>query len=1157
MDAARHAAHVLGEAVARVQAAEASLREVFRRDVLDLDLEGLCVRFDTVHRGLGKLRLAFWRDRAAVARCALSGRARNAERSRLRDALEWKRALARLEASQRVHADQLGSEYFGGLDTDFVALAEALEIAGKLLLVLRSETASPWNVAALTLASPPDHEMGHRGRELGAAVAALRARLQAGQGLESPALPTEPLDVAADWCRRSASALLRLSELLRRAGVRLGREVRVAALRSAANLRAKLDQLEDSVKSSSAADTALLGPLYRGAETNPIHVAEAVEGATEIRVLIGGPMEAAGSDALRATSSRLPALRRAAADWNSFGNSILAEFKEDHRSSVREGLEAEFAEGRTYISALAASIDDIDTWGAYSRALASLAHEGLGGTIAYCVGQALPARLVPDVVTRAVLEAWADQAIRGDKRLQQCRAADRDLVVQEFRDLDKQLVRTSVARVVEACNRLRPSAAAGAVALIVRESQKQRRHMPTRRLLADAGPVVQAVKPCFMMSPLTVSQFLPPTMKFDAVVFDEASQVRPCDAIGCIYRGRQLIVAGDQKQLPPTAFFERVSLDGADDRWDEDQVEEFESVLDLCRSTAGLRPLPLLWHYRSRHEDLISFSNYSFYEGRLITFPGARHQGNDVGVELFRVPGVYRRGAARDNPIEAEKVVERVLLHVSKHPTLSLGVVAFSEAQAAAIDLAIEQASKSHPELAKLMSGDRLNGFFVKNLENVQGDERDIMIFSIGYGPDENGKFALSFGPINRAGGERRLNVAITRARLRVEVVSSIGAADFQGTSTSPGVLHLKKYLDFAGRQENKIRAVTAAAAETGAATESPFEDEVLRVVRSWGYDAVPQVGCAGYRVDIGVKHPARPGSYLLGIECDGASYHSARAARDRDRLRQSVLEGLGWRLHRIWGPAWYRTRAEQVDRLRTCLDSALGAQPPVPRTVSVRMEPPASVVLDLDSPPCWTRPYHVAKPTPPPCPVAIHHHSAQTHIVRMITEVVDVESPVCSELVLERIREAWGLQRAGSRVRDAFDEALRRVLHVGQVTRSQTGCLVASGRVLDAVRVPDSAPATRRTITEMPREEIAMAVQRLVADVRLISRDELPVRVARLFGWGRTGSEIAEAIERVVLALLDAGVLRAEGDQLRPMEATPGTRPSGPNAHPGRGPTS
>ena len=350
-------------------------------------------------------------------------------------------------------------------------------------------------------------------------------------------------------------------------------------------------------------------------------------------------------------------------------------------------------------------------------------------------------------------------------------------------------------------------------------------------------------------------------------------------------------------------------------------AKDFESILDLVKGSGSFRSLTLRWHYRSRHESLIAFSNATFYDGRLVTFPSSQIDSPDVGIELYRVDGVYRRGTSRDNPIEAEKVAERVIHHFSTRPELTLGIVTFSESQAYLIEQAVETARESHPHLDRYFTDDRLDGFFVKSLESVQGDERDVMIFSIGYGPDEFGKMQMNFGPVNKAGGWRRLNVAITRARFRNEIVSSVTAADISTGSVNDGVRHLRRYLDYA---ERGLPALGLDDVESKGDPESPFEESVLGTIRSWGFDATPQVGAASYRIDIGVRHPEHPGGYLLGVECDGYMYHSSRVRRDRDRLREQVLRRLGWTLHRIWGTAWYRNRRGEEERLRSAIENAL-----------------------------------------------------------------------------------------------------------------------------------------------------------------------------------------------------------------------------------------
>jgi hypothetical protein len=349
-----------------------------------------------------------------------------------------------------------------------------------------------------------------------------------------------------------------------------------------------------------------------------------------------------------------------------------------------------------------------------------------------------------------------------------------------------------------------------------------------------------------------------------------------------------VIIAGDNKQLPPTSFFDRSSDDGSDE-YDDEELDDFESVLDLARGAAAIQDLPLRWHYRSRHEDLITYSNRNFYGGRLVTFPSSHFSGDDVGIEFVHVPdGVYARGTTRDNQIEAQKVVERIIFHADHHPTLTLGVVAFSEAQATRIQWELEAARRHREDLDEYFHESRLDGFFVKNLESVQGDERDIIIFSVGYGRDDVGKFTMAFGPINKPGGQRRLNVAITRARSRVEVVSSVKAADFE-ESQRPGVVHLRGYLDYAEHGATALAPITA----MGGEPESPFEETVLTTLREWGYEVEPQVGQAGYRIDMAIRHPEHFGQWLLGVECDGPRPGQAAAAGPREP-RMEAASNLG-----------------------------------------------------------------------------------------------------------------------------------------------------------------------------------------------------------------------------------------------------------------------
>jgi len=451
------------------------------------------------------------------------------------------------------------------------------------------------------------------------------------------------------------------------------------------------------------------------------------------------------------------------------------------------------------------------------------------------------------------------------------------------------------------------------MALITNEINKQKRHIPIRQLVRRSADALLALKPCFMMGPLSVAQYLAPgQLKFDLVVMDEASQLKPEDAIGALARGGQVVIVGDPKQLPPTSFFQRVPLDEDDKTAEESRtaVEEGESILDVA-STLFQPVRRLRWHYRSRHHSLIAFSNEEFYQGDLIIFPSAYHDDPSLGIKHhFIHDGVCENSR---NPREAAVVVNAVLEHMREHPDESLGIVTMNFEQRELLEELLDRQLRSDP--AAIAFQERMRGgqetLFIKNLENVQGDERDVIFISTTYGPDARGNPYQRFGPINGENGHRRLNVLFTRSKKRTVVFSSLDPDLIKtGASSSLGLKALKKYL---------IYARTGILQQSDGGGDQPtndFERSVGAVLKENGYDVVPQVGVAGFFIDLGVRHPAKGGAFLLGIECDGASYHSGRSARDRDRLRQEILENLGWKIHRIWSTDWFKSRDSEIKRL-------------------------------------------------------------------------------------------------------------------------------------------------------------------------------------------------------------------------------------------------
>jgi very-short-patch-repair endonuclease len=533
----------------------------------------------------------------------------------------------------------------------------------------------------------------------------------------------------------------------------------------------------------------------------------------------------------------------------------------------------------------------------------------------------------PDLAAAAFDHAWyssiLDQIRVRDPRYAAERGAALDEIASDFRDRDVEYLKANRRRVRHAwAERLREAQDQHPLqARVIRKQAALRRgHLPLRRMLDQTPDVLFALKPCWAMSPLMVSQVLPPTRLFDVVIFDEASQIVPADAIPSIMRGHQIVVAGDDRQLPPTNFFRQVG-DGDDDFGDEDDETlvsfgaGFESVLD------ALRPLlptwPLAWHYRSRDERLVAFSNTRIYGGALTTFPGVARDDCLRHVVVHQTP---EPGQEVSVIAEVEQVVELILEHAKIRPNQSLGVIALGIKHAERIDTALRRELARHPELESFFADDQAEPFFVKNLERVQGDERDAIILSIGYGKHPDGRMRYQWGPLLRDGGERRLNVAATRAKHNLTLVSSFSSQDVDPDRlTKAGAKMLADYLEYAG-------SGGTSSATSGGGDLNPFEADVRDRLAACGITVVPQYGVGGYRVDFAATHPDDIDRMVLAIEADGKSYRQSGSVRDRDRLRREHLQRLGWRFHRIWSTNWFRDPVSEVAKLQQAYDDAVSA---------------------------------------------------------------------------------------------------------------------------------------------------------------------------------------------------------------------------------------
>lgn len=685
--------------------------------------------------------------------------------------------------------------------------------------------------------------------------------------------------------------------------------------------------------------------------------------------------------------------------------------------------------------------------------------------------------------------------------------------------------------------------------------QLQRCHKPVRQLATEMGEALTRLAPCMLMSPLSIAQYLPADQAlFDLVIFDEASQITPWDAIGSIARGKQVVIAGDPRQMPPTSFFNRAA--GTTEH-DADTEEDMESILDECLG-AGIPQHSLDWHYRSRHESLIAFSNSRYYENRLVTFPAPVTK--ESAVHWTKVEGVYAKGQTRTNQVEAEAIVAEVVKRLTDPAFTtggkSLAIVTLNAEQQKLIEDLLDQARRKNPRIERFFSDDLSEPVVVKNLETVQGDERDLILLGIAYGPTEPGAptMSMNFGPLNRDGGWRRLNVAVTRAREEMMVFTSFDASmvDLNRTSAR-AVRDLKHFLEFA---ERGPRALAEAVAGSVGGYESPFEEAVAAELMRKGWNVVPQIGVSRFRIDLGIVHPDRPGDYLVGIECDGAAYHSAATARDRDKVRAAILSGLGWKLLRVWSTDWWVDKAGATERLHQAISKALDES----RTAALELEvslpelepaaladclpiaepgvsPQATMMADDAVRPVAVRLNQVAREAPREVlasasptrgeataratyfvtdlslhpvevdPGAFYEPRYDDTLLRMIRIVLEQEAPISEDVLVQRIARAHGFLRSGRIIRDRVVGLAKRH-HFVDVDDTGSRFVWLTNTCMDAwasYRLPSSANDVRQI------EEIATNELRIAA---IDTSTSDAVDVARMFGVRRLSTSARKRIE-------------------------------------------
>lgn len=786
--------------------------------------------------------------------------------------------------------------------------------------------------------------------------------------------------------------------------------------------------------------------LWNGRETDTSEIRRHLKDAKELRQAIVALGKSAG--ALSAVSSKLgPLVSDSSSAHPLFSKSqslhrAAQEFLDAMRSMKEVAGAVPLSRSSEHIlddavqaaNQIHASRKELQRWTAWCDAKDRAISHGLEVFVAGLESRRIAPSDLASAFELSYVRWWLPKAIDRSETLRGFQRFRHEEAIRSFRKLDE-LSRSAASTHVRhslAHNLPKPSDVPRKSELgVLRHQMQLKRPSKTIRQVISAMPEsFGKLAPCLLMSPLSISQYLPSDQAlFDVVIFDEASQITTWDAVGAIARGQQTVIVGDPKQLPPTNFFGRSDDDEYNDELD-DHERDLGSILDEA-SASGLPTLQLNWHYRSSHESLIAFSNWHYYNNELITFPSAVTE--DQAVRLKCVPdGIYDRGKSRTNRREAQAIVDDAVVRMQEQLAFpederhTLGVITFNSQQQSLIQDLFDQAQCDNPEIEWFFADERFEPTIVKNLENVQGDERDVMLFSITFSPNAVGRVPLNFGALNRDGGERRLNVAVTRSRRELVVYSSFKADQLDVEKTkSRGVRDLKNFLDYAERGAIALSAEQAGSMGT---FESPFEEAVAEKLSALGWQVVPQIGVSSFRVDLGVVHPDKPGAYMAGIECDGATYHRSATARDRDKIREQILCHLGWNILRVWSPDWWYDRDSAAERIHEELNELLELSRSREEPDKVEETEPATEDQDECSlegveskrqDPAPVK-YQVADlATFNPDPDAFYESSYSENLRKMVHAVVEAESPIRDDVLAQRIARTHGFARTGAKIRD------------------------------------------------------------------------------------------------------------------------------------------
>ncbi|MBQ8613908.1 MAG: DUF3320 domain-containing protein [Ruminiclostridium sp.] len=902
----------------------------------------------------------------------------------------------------------------------------------------------------------------------------------------------------------------------------------------------KQKQLSDTITSADSAVTSLFGAMWAGTETDFPRLNRCLADSIELRKSLSQIRSVEIIHAITSANAEGKALLKNYTDRYAEYKAVETELKNTYKvnfsavygeypscfEGAHNGAETWLENAhklREYCAVLSAS-DKCRSLG-----LEAVSEPLLNGEIS--ADDLLPSFLAAFSYTASNI------AISAEPLLSSFRGSSFEDSISKFTALDEEFAELTKKELIAELSARVPDISASAadsseIGILLKAIRSKGRMMPIRKLFDSIPTLLRRICPCMLMSPISVAQYIDPAFpKFDLVIFDEASQLPTCEAVGAIARGENVVVVGDPNQLPPTSFFTTEHTDE-----ENAEIDDLESVLDDCLALA-MPQKRLMWHYRSRHESLIAYSNAKYYENSLLTFPSP----DDIvsRVQWIHVEGYYDKGGSKQNKAEAEAIVAEIVrrLRDDKLRQESIGVVTFSLVQQILIDDMLSEEFRNDPELERLANSMH-EPILVKNLENVQGDERDVILFSIGYGPDKNGNVSMNFGPINRDGGWRRLNVAITRARKGMYVYSVISPDQIDLSRTSSeGVAGLKGFLEFArlGSSSLPVRKSTAAEKDS-------FAEFLAAEIRKMGYETKCNIGCSEYKIDIGVVNPDSPDSYILGIRCDGKRYLESGSARDRFVSQPGVLGGLGWNLESVWILDAYDNLPKVLEQVKCAIEAALHKyRNPEPEAVpEAKEEPPKEEekpVIIAESKPADERPkfmptvtYKTFIPETAGTPENFYEQEFIMKTREICEEIIKHEAPVSVDSVIKKTISAFGITRVTAKA----EQRVREIITTLEVYE-------LDGFIWKRGILPEKYPLCRvpaegdekRSMDEIHPAEISNAVRFVLKNQISMTREDLIRETAHVFGFTRMGGVIEAAANAGIDLAISRGFAKIEGDRI------------------------